>query len=125
MKNIYIKAAKNLVKSDSEDSSYRFACNAITNSGGSKYDVERMESYFKPKGALVVWYQDPYTHCDTFDYSTSLGNLGRSLMLLFMHEIYQDELNSSPLYNFTNAIDKNPTARNLSEYPVKTRKGRK
>lgn len=96
--SIYLKAAKALVESERNDYDYRFACNAIGNVGGDSIDIERMERYFKPKGAFDVWYSkhEDGTRDREFDYYTDLGNLGRSLMLLFMHEIYMDKLKKSP-----------------------------
>lgn len=87
--SIYLKAAKKLVESEIGDYDFIFACNSIRNSGGTDIDVERMESYFKPDRIFGAWYAKFTDGCrdDEFHPDADLGNLGRSLMLLFMHEI--------------------------------------
>lgn len=87
--SVYLKAAKELVKAARNNYDYRFACNAIERVGGDSMDIKRMERYFKPDGSFIVWYSnhEDGTKDLEFDYYTDLGNLGRSLMLLFMHEI--------------------------------------
>lgn len=79
--SVYLKAARN--------DYYRFACNAIEKSGGNDLDIKRMERYFRPDDSSLIWYSKHKdgTNDLEFDYYTDLGNLGRSLMLLFMHEI--------------------------------------
>lgn len=92
--SVYLKAAKILVDGDPNSNRWKFSGNAILAAGGNDLDIERMGSYFVSHDLhnTTLWYArhelggyDEEFHCNT-----DLGNLCRSLMLLFMHEISLD-----------------------------------
>lgn len=56
--------------------------------------VKLLEAWFKPTQVSGSWYAHTENGENDWAFSpfTEQGRLGRSLMLLFMHEIYMDEL---------------------------------